>query len=125
MIGAIALNLICASFMGVTGTCPMVSSSSAQDSSAAPCHGENGDSEEKSSSDCCSSEVTSSSAQPEFRFELQNLWKFQILSVLFILPLDFVLAAPKTTVFEKLDRGSSSPYSDFQNPLSLLQVFLI
>ncbi|MBW0434818.1 hypothetical protein HGB47_14450 [Leptospira yasudae] len=103
----------------------MGSASSTQDSSAAPCHGENGDSEKKSSSDCCSSEVTSSSAQPEFRFELQNLWKFSILSVLFILPLDFVLAAPKTTAFETLDRGLSGPHSDSQNPLSLLQVFLI
>ncbi|TGL74506.1 hypothetical protein EHQ83_02280 [Leptospira yasudae] len=103
----------------------MDSASSTQDSSAAPCHGENGDSDNESASDCCSSEITSSSAKPEFRFELQNLWKFPILSVLFILPLDFVLAAPKTIAFATLDRGLSGSRSDFQNPLSLLQVFLI
>lgn len=125
LIGAIVLNLACMSFMGVTGTCPMGSASSMSDSSAVPCHGENGDSNHDSASDCCSSEVTSSGVQPEFRFELQNFWKFPILSVLFILPLDFVLAAPKTTAFETLDRSLGGPHSEFQNPLSLLQVFLI
>ncbi|ABJ75851.1 hypothetical protein [Leptospira borgpetersenii] len=93
------------------------------DSSVPPCHGGNGESSNESSSPCCSSEIADGISQTEFRVESESWFQFQVLAVLFFLPIDFVLELLSQMPFFNSNSGFYGP--DSKNPLSILQVFLI
>ncbi|PJZ56165.1 hypothetical protein [Leptospira barantonii] len=123
VIFAIALNLFCSSLNDVTGVCPMTTSAFDADSSASPCHGENGESSNESSSPCCSPEIADGISQPEFRIESESWFQFQVFAVLFSLPIEFVLEPIAQISFFNADFSFYRP--DSKDSLSILQVFLI
>nr|WP_249262168.1 hypothetical protein [Leptospira borgpetersenii] len=113
---AVALNLFCSSLNDITSVCPMTVS-------VPPCHGENGESSNESSSPCCSPKIADGISQTEFRVESESWFQFQVLAVLFFLPIDFVLELLSQMSFFNSNSGFYGP--DSKNSLSIFQVFLI
>lgn len=120
---AVALNLFCSSLNDITSVCPMTVSVSEIDFSVPPCHGENGESSNESSSPCCSPKIADGISQTEFRVESESWFQFQVLAVLFFLPIDFVLELLSQMSFFNSNSGFYGP--DSKNSLSIFQVFLI
>ncbi|EMY79115.1 hypothetical protein LEP1GSC060_1076 [Leptospira weilii serovar Ranarum str. ICFT] len=123
----IAFNLLCASWMNLSGICPigmpnLIGAVSAD--SIPPCHKESSNSTSSdSSAPCCSSDVVKADSSIEFRFETQNFFSTHTILVLFLLPPDSILNLRGQNIDSA--RRQSVSLSDRKNPISLLQVFLI
>ncbi|RHX86713.1 hypothetical protein [Leptospira stimsonii] len=123
----IALNLLCASSMNLSGTCPIGISKWVQavsSDSVPPCHRESSSPfSSDSSSPCCSSEVVKADSSLEFRIEIQKFFSPSVILILFFMPMESILN-PMGQTFDK-NRRETVFLSDLKKPISVLQVFLI
>ncbi len=123
----IAMNLLCASSMNLSGTCPIGISNWVQtvsSDSVPPCHRESSSpTSSDSSSPCCSSEVVKADSSLEFRIEIQKIFSPNVILVLFSMPMESILN-PMGQTFDKNHRKTVF-LSDLKKPISVLQVFQI
>ncbi|MBM9575569.1 hypothetical protein JWG45_00245 [Leptospira sp. 201903070] len=123
----IVFNLLCASWMNLSGTCPVFTqslSSTATERSLPPCHGESSDSTpSESSAPCCSSEIVKVDSSLEFRFEVQKFFQSNEMLVLFFFPAGWIFN-PTDRIVDS-NRSQELSFSAFKIPLSFLQVFRI